>query len=136
MSNVNRLRVSNDQNFLFSCGNDGIVAMFEVKDRDYKMRQNQETQKLKFSEEIITDKTAKDLMEQEKNNKQGELTGIRNNNDADVSNTLALKKQSDQIVRLEGDKISNEKQAANKEASLLDNIREAKNNNMIKRKEL
>ncbi len=65
-----------------------------------------------------------------------ELSNIRNNNDSDVSNKLSVKKQLDQLARLEGDKASNEQQAHNKEESLLDNIREANNNNLIKRKEL
>lgn len=69
--------------------------MFEVKDRDYKMRQTQDTKKLEFSQEIITDKTQMDLMIQERNNKQSELAGIRNNHDSDVSNTIQVKKQKD-----------------------------------------
>lgn len=71
-----------------------------------------------------------------KDDLQNELSNIRNNNDSDVSNKLSVKKQLDQLARLEGDKASNEQQARNKEESLLDNIREAKNNNLIKRKEL
>jgi hypothetical protein len=47
-----------------------------------------------------------------------------------------LKKQVEQLVRLEGDKTSNELQAKSKEESLHDNIREAKNNNLIKKREL
>jgi hypothetical protein len=53
-----------------------------------------------------------------------------------VGNKLNVKRQTDQLSRLESDKASNEMQAKNKEESLLDNIREAKNNNEIKRKEL
>lgn len=40
------------------------------------------------------------------------------------------------MAKLEGDKASNEQGARRQEESLLDNIREAKNNNMIKRKQL
>ena len=67
---------------------------------------------------------------------QSELKNIVSNNDQDVGNKLNVKRQTDQLSRLESDKASNEMQAKNKEESLLDNIREAKNNNDIKRKEL
>ena len=53
-----------------------------------------------------------------------------------MSNKLSVKKQLDQMAKLEGDKASNEQGARRQEESLLDNIREAKNNNMIKRKQL
>lgn len=31
---VERLRISYDNNFLFSAGQDGLFAMFEIKDKD------------------------------------------------------------------------------------------------------
>lgn len=34
---VERIRLTQDNNFLFSCGQDGLVCIFDVKDRD-KMR--------------------------------------------------------------------------------------------------
>ena len=67
---------------------------------------------------------------------QTELSNIRNNNDADVSNKLSIKKQLDTMAKHEADKITNEQGAHQKEQSLLDNIRESKNNNLNKRKEL
>jgi cilia- and flagella-associated protein 57 len=77
-----------------------------------------------------------DTMINDRNTKENELHNIRTNNDQDVSNKLQLKKQLDQLARLESDKISNEQQAKGKEESLMDNIKEAENNNKIKKKEL
>jgi hypothetical protein len=92
--------------------------------------------RLEFSQEIITEKSSMESSYKILDDLTNELSNIRNNNDSDVSNKLSVKKQLDQLARLEGDKASNEQQAHNKEESLLDNIREANNNNLIKRKEL
>lgn len=51
---VERMRLTHDNQHLFSAGVDGLICMFEVKDRDIRMRQTQEMKKLEFSEEIIT----------------------------------------------------------------------------------
>jgi len=100
------------------------------------MRQVQEVKKIEFSKEIITEKATMDTMIAEKISFESELKNLRQNHDQDVSNRLQVKKQQDHISRLESDKLSNEQQARSKEESLLDNIREAKNNNAIKKKEL
>jgi WD40 repeat protein len=36
---VERLRLTHDNQHLFSVGADGLICMFEVKDRDIRMRQ-------------------------------------------------------------------------------------------------
>jgi len=35
---VERMRLSYDNTVLFTSGQDGLVCMFEVKDRDFKLR--------------------------------------------------------------------------------------------------
>ena len=84
---VERIRLTHDNSFLFSCGQDGVVCIFDVKDRD-KMRQVQEVRKLEFSKEIITEKATMDTMITEKISFENELKNLRQNHDQDVSNRL------------------------------------------------
>ena len=91
---------------------------------------------LEFSQEILTEKIEMESMQNEEQTTKQELASQKNSNEQDVNNKLNVKRQVDDLHRLEGDKESNLQQAKNKEESLNDNIREAKNNNDIKRKEL
>ena len=133
---IERLRLTIDNSHLFSVGQDGLVCIFDVKDRDIRMRQSDMMFPLEFSQEILTEKIEMESMQNEEQTTKQELASQKNSNEQDVNNKLNVKRQVDDLHRLEGDKESNLQQAKNKEESLNDNIREAKNNNDIKRKEL
>lgn len=57
---VERLRISFDNNFLFSSGQDGLFAIFEIKDKDPKLKKDKETSQVIMSEEILIQKTERD----------------------------------------------------------------------------
>lgn len=55
-SAIERMRLSYDNNQLFSVGKDGCIIIYDVKDKDPKGKQKiRET--LAFSEEILTEKS-------------------------------------------------------------------------------
>ena len=55
-SPVTRLRISNTNTHLFSVGQDGMLAIFDVKDRDPKRDPEGVQGALKYSEQILSDK--------------------------------------------------------------------------------
>ena len=56
-SGVTRLKLNNTNTHLFSVGYDGMLAMFELRDRDPKRDAIDSLGGLKFSQEILSDKT-------------------------------------------------------------------------------
>jgi WD40 repeat protein len=58
---VTRLRLSHDNSWLYTAGADGIIGIFEVKDKDPRAVKRDETfhgaGNLLYSEEILTDKS-------------------------------------------------------------------------------
>ena len=95
-----------ENSHLFSVGQDGMVCIFEVKDRNISGKM-QEQRKLEYSQEILTEKIEMDNMQTEVLNLDSELKGIRSNNDQDVGNKISVKKQQEALLRLEQDKTSN-----------------------------
>ena len=75
-SGVTRLKLTNTNTHLFSVGQDGMLAMFELRDRDPKRDAIDALGGLKFSQEILSEKTqVESLMadaEQLKNKKQNQ----------------------------------------------------------------
>ena len=56
-SGVTRLKLNNTNTHLFSVGYDGMLAMFELRDRDPKREAIDLLGGLKFSNEILSEKT-------------------------------------------------------------------------------
>jgi hypothetical protein len=69
------MRISHDNNFLFTASKDGTMMMFEIKDKD--MLRGGAGRKFEgianFSEEILTEKTEMDQYEQLIDTLQNEL---------------------------------------------------------------
>jgi hypothetical protein len=40
---IERLRINYENNLLFSVGHDGVLGMFEIKDRDPRQKKDKET---------------------------------------------------------------------------------------------
>jgi WD40 repeat protein len=55
---IERIRLSYDNNWLFTCGQDGCLFLHDVKDRDPRggLKRDRDGLGLAFSEEILTDK--------------------------------------------------------------------------------
>ena len=55
---IERLKLSYDNNWLFTCGQDGCLILHDVKDRDPRggLKRDREGMGLATSEEILTDK--------------------------------------------------------------------------------
>ena len=58
---VERLRVSFDNNFLFSTGQDGLFCIFDIKDKDPgRLKKEKESFSMTLSEEILIQKAERD----------------------------------------------------------------------------
>ena len=53
---IERMRLSYDNNYLFTGGQDGLVIIHDIKDRDPRGAKTREGLGLPFSEEILVDK--------------------------------------------------------------------------------
>lgn len=57
---VERLRISYDNQVLFSGGHDGVLCVFDVKDKDPKGKSAKDTVQIHLSEEILIPKAERD----------------------------------------------------------------------------
>ena len=61
---IERMRISQDNNFLFTCGKDGTLMIHEIKDRDPRgMGGARKFDVSNFSEEILTEKAEMDAFD-------------------------------------------------------------------------
>ena len=60
------MRISYDDSFLFTAGNDGCLIIWEIKDKDVRaLRREKEALALPFAEEILITKTEIDDLNQQ-----------------------------------------------------------------------
>lgn len=120
---------------LFSVGMDGMLCIFEVRDRDPRASKKQQPS-LAFSEEILTEQSEIEKQSSELDTLRQEDDALTQSDNNNVEKGIEMKRQSDKISslqsRLESDKID----AESKYLSLQENKREALNNNENKRKDL
>ena len=132
-SPITRLRITHTNTHLFSVGVDGMLAIFDVKDRDPK--RDPEGITLRFSQEILSEKAeVETLMAEEdqlatKNQNQKEA-------DMEVDIQLNVKSQQSTIAEKKNQLISQRQQAENKKQSLLRQIEESKNTKEVERRKL
>lgn len=62
------MRITHTNTHLFSVGKDGMLAIFDVKDRDPKRDPESVMGQLKFSQEILSDKTEVEALETDMEN--------------------------------------------------------------------
>ena len=132
---VEKLRLSDDCMNLFSVGLDGMLCIFEVRDRDPRAQKKQ-TQALQFSQEILTDQSAMEKDTHELEGLQQEDAQLREPDNNNVEKGIEMKRQTDKISSLQGRLESDKIDAESKYLSLQENKREAMNNNENKRKDL
>lgn len=76
---VERMRISYDNNYLFTAGRDGTLVIHEIRDRDPRggtIKRNFGTV-LQFSEEILTEKTEMEEFDNLKETLENELQAAR-----------------------------------------------------------
>jgi len=132
---VEKLRLSDDCMNLFSVGLDGMLCIFEVRDRDPRNQKKQQAT-LPFSQEILTDQNAMDKEVAELAGLKQEDEQLREPDNNNVEKGIEMKRQTDKISSLQGRLESDKIDAESKYLSLQENKREAMNNNENKRKDL
>ena len=72
---IERMRLSYDNNYLFTGGQDGLVVIHDIKDRDPRgaAKAQREGLALPFSEEILVDKQDIETFISEKEQLEGDL---------------------------------------------------------------
>jgi hypothetical protein len=117
---IERMRISFDNNNLFTVGKDGCLIIHDVKDRDPKGKTSQR-EGLQISDEILTEKTEIDGYVQEKEQRENELSGQSNESFEKVMN---IKKLDDKINKLQEDLSSHQLTHRGKYDSLNENKRD------------
>ena len=127
---------------LYTAGTDGIIGIFEVKDRDPRAIKPDASFSgagaLSYSEEILTEKAKLEGLMQEYEQQENEYDAINPETDGnkEIEHTILLRKQLEAIEKLKNDIEQNKTTAEQKIASLEEHKKEAEANNSNKRKEL
>lgn len=93
------MRISHDNNFLFTAGQDGALIISDVTDKDMKNNLRREHVGLPFSDEILTEKAEIEQYSNEKETLENELSNIREVEGVD-SNNVKGKNLDDTIKKL------------------------------------
>ena len=117
------MRISFDNNNLFTCGQDGCLIIHDVKDRDPKGKTNQR-EGLPISDEILTEKSEIEGYTTEKDQLENELSGQSQESFEKVMN---IKKLDDKINKLQEELSSSQLQHRNRYDSLNENKRDKEN---------
>lgn len=117
---INRMRLSFDNNQLFTVGKDGCLIIHDVKDRDPKGKAR-EREGLQFSDEILTEKQEIEQYIQEKETLENDLQG---QGQESFDKVMKLKKLDDKINKLQEDLSSSQLQHRNRYDSLNENKRD------------
>ena len=134
-SPITRLRITDMNTHLFSVGVDGMLAIFEVKDRDPKREPEAVLGNLEPSNEILSDKNEVEQLMADEEQLQ---TKAQNQKEADmeVDIQLNVKSQQSTIAEKRNQLVSQRQQAENKKQSLLRQIEESKNTKEVERRRL
>lgn len=94
------MRLSFDNNYLFTVGEDGAMIIHDVKDRDPRAggKRDRDGLGLNFSDEILTEKTELENYINEKENKEAEFNEVHANDN--MGKMIELKNLDEEINRL------------------------------------
>lgn len=120
------MRLSYDNNFLFTVGADGLLIIHDVKDRDPRgAKREREGLGLPYSDEILTEKAEIEAFVTEK---EGLENDFNNANQPDsVEKIMKVKRLEDNILKLQEELSNSQVQAKNRYDSLNENKREMEN---------
>lgn len=74
---IERLRLSFDNQVLFSSGQDGLFCIFDVKDKDPKGKKDKDNIQITYSEEILIQKSQRDNVLSEIESLKREIDSMR-----------------------------------------------------------
>ena len=120
---IERMRVSYDDCFLFTAGQDGSVIIWEIKDKDIRaLRREKESIGLPLSEEILITKAEIEELHQQienqRTNKRESVTNFK------MKYELTLQDKTDYIEKLREQLINDAQQDKNKYDSLVESKRD------------
>jgi len=100
---VERMRISFDNNYLFTAGRDGTLIIHDIKAGDPRgqVLKRDFGDMLKFSEEILTEKQEMEEFDTAKETAENELQAARDPASTGVDNKLGSSHQDDQIRMLQ-----------------------------------
>lgn len=89
------MKLSYDNNYLFSAGQDGALIIHDVKDRDPRggVKREREGMNLPFSDEILTEKQEIEYYFNEKENLENDLSNANANEN--IEKMMKVKKLDD-----------------------------------------
>lgn len=93
--------MSYDNNFLFSAGQDGVFAIFEVSTKDSKFKKDKEQQQVIISEEILIQKAERDKFQADIEHLKASIEQLKINNDIKMEHDLGKKTQALNALMLE-----------------------------------
>lgn len=95
------MKLSYDNNYLFSTGQDGLVIIHDIKDRDPRggIKRDREGFGLPFSDEILTEKTEIDYFQNEKEQLENDFNNA--NQPDSVEKIMKVKRLEDTILKLQ-----------------------------------
>ena len=114
------MRLTYDNNQLFTCGADGCLIIHDVKDRDPKGK-SKERECLPFSDEILTEKQEIEQYVQEKEQLENDLNGQNSEN---IDKVMQLKKLEEKINKYQEQLSGTQMQHRQRYDSLMDTKRE------------
>lgn len=98
------MRISFDNNFLFTAGKDGCLIIYEIKDKDPRgglvKRERAEGTIMQFSDEILTEKPEMDEIYSIRDQKAIELQQLQDPTQSDVTDRAATGDQEENINKL------------------------------------
>ena len=112
------MRLSYDNHWLFTAGNDGCLFVHEIKDRDTKGLQQSRAREIgntmAFSEEVLTEKIEMEDYLARKEQLNNELVGARDSQHSGVNEKVGANEYEEKIQKLQEELDSNKLQTKNK----------------------
>ena len=115
---IERMRISYDNNYLFTAGRDGTLIIHEIKDRDPRggiIKRDRELGGMPgYSEEILTERQEMEDYAQKRENAEQELAGARDPAQSNVDEKMGANSQEDKIAKLQEELSSSQLTARNR----------------------
>jgi hypothetical protein len=120
------MRLSYDNNYLFTGGQDGLVIIHDIKDRDPRGSKTREGLGLPFSEEILVDKQDIESFISEKEQLEGDLQGAGSQNE-NVGLMVEMQKKTEEKDKQQERLTSDSAQQKSTLQSIAENKRDIEN---------
>ena len=98
---IERLRISFDNQVLFSSGHDGVLCIFDIKDKDPKGKKDKDNIQIHLSEELLIPKSERDKYLADIDHLRASIQKLKDENEGRMKNTLHTREE--EIKRIEAD---------------------------------